>query len=504
MPFKPGGEKIGGRKKGTPNKSSIPLAEKTIVLDVNPFEILLLFAKGDWESLGYQSATKVLYSKSGDPYEMDIITPDHRLKAASEAAQYLYPKLKAISGEIELKKESHLNQKSEKVSFERFCENAGYPKPFLKQMEMRDFAFKETCIRLILGSRGYGKTDYVTVIGVAYEIYLDLTDTNFIITKSKTRNTAIINEIANALEKNGVELEKRNSTEVRVKGLIGKDSSASAATIKSVSMRGRHPRRIIMDDPVTPEDKTESTRAAAKAAYNEAVKLTSNVLLIGQPVHKFDLFEEIRPIVKKIEIPYGSIPELDPDLEAQRLAGVDEASIQASYFLKVLNESTTPFNSVKYLDKFPEGGGAVAVIDPSEGGDFTAISIIKAYMQGVSVVGFAYKRAWNHCLDDMAEKLTQYGVQRLCFETNKHGNQPLDILRQVFPGVGVVGRYSNNNKHARIMTAGTYAHMIHLSKESDKIYLDQVVKYEYKAKYDDCPDSLAICLEWLGLIRGKR
>jgi hypothetical protein len=45
--------------------------------------------------------------------------------------------------------------------------------------------------------------------------------------------------------------------------------------------------------------------------------------------------------------------------------------------------------------------------------------------------------------------------------------------------------------------------LIHLSKESDSQYLDQVVQYEYKAKHDDAPDSLASCLQWIGLIRGK-
>lgn len=392
---------------------------------------------------------------------------------------------------------------SNKITFEEFCENAGYPTPYPKQVEMMRFGMKENVIRLLLGSRGYGKTDYVTVMGVAYQIYLDPTDTNFILTKSKTRNTSMLNEIANALEKNGVALEKRNSTEVRVKGLIGKDSSVSAATIKSVSMRGRHPRRIIMDDPVTPEDISESTRKAAKTAYNEAVKLTDNVLLIGQPVHKFDLFEEVRPIIKKMELPYGSIPELDPDLEAQRLAGVDEASIQASYYLNVTVEGSTPFDKIQYMETYPSGGTSVAFIDPSDGGNDTAVSIFKHHMQGMAVVGFTWKRRWDHCLDDMVPLFRKYGVQKVCFETNKHGPQALDALRQVFTQIGVAGKHSTGNKHSRIMAAGAYSHMIFLSKQSHKNYIDQVIKYEEGSKVDDAPDSLATGLEWIGMIKGK-
>jgi hypothetical protein len=204
-----------------------------------------------------------------------------------------------------------------------------------------------------------------------------------------------------------------------------------------------------------------------------------------------------------MEVPHGSIPELDHDLEAQRLAGVDEASIQASYHLKVLSEGTTPFDKIQYMDAFPSGGTAVAFIDPSDGGNDTAVSIFKQYMQGIAVVGFTWKKSWHHCLDDMLPLFQKYGVAKLCFETNKHGQQPLDVLRQVFPMIGVVGKNSSGNKHSRIMAAGAYSHMIFLSKESNKNFIDHVVKYEYGSKIDDAPDSLATGLEWIGLIRGK-
>jgi hypothetical protein len=156
------------------------------------------------------------------------------------------------------------------------------------------------------------------------------------------------------------------------------------------------------------------------------------------------------------------------------------------------------------MDRFPIGASAVAFIDPShEGGDYTAISIVRAYMDGVAVVGYTWKRAWNYCLDDILVQLNKFNVRKLAFETNSLGDLPIDMLRQAFPHVGVVGIRSNTNKHSRIMATGSYAHLIHLSKESDSQYLDQVVQYEYKAKHDDAPDSLASCLQWIGLIRGK-
>lgn len=72
---------VSGRRKGSPNKKTLALMEKAQALGIDPFEILLLFAKGDCVALGYPPGS---------------IDPVSRLKAASDACQYLYPKRKAI------------------------------------------------------------------------------------------------------------------------------------------------------------------------------------------------------------------------------------------------------------------------------------------------------------------------------------------------------------------------------------------------------------------------
>ncbi len=388
-----------------------------------------------------------------------------------------------------------------KVTFEVFCERSGYPPPYKKQCEMRHFGINGNEPRLLLGSRGYGKTDYITILGVAYAIYVDPTFTVTIITKDRERNAAILQEIAHALKANKVYVAKLNAKVLRVAGLQGKDPSVNTKTVRS-SLRGGHPKLVVMDDPVTEDDTSEATRINVKKKYFEVLKLTKNVIIIGQPAHQFDLYADIRKLVKSMEVPHGTIPELDHDLDAQRAAGVDEASISASYHLKVLTDGGNPFADVKFIDKF-QVGSAIAFIDPSfKGGDYTALTILRGYMGGVQVVGFTYKKAWNHCLEEMAKRMKQFGVQRLAFETNSLGDEPIIQLRKVF-GSGVIGKNSNGYKHARIMAAGTHAQLIHLSKESDKIYIDQVVKYEYNATHDDAPDSLASCLEWAGLVRGK-
>lgn len=400
-----------------------------------------------------------------------------------------------------------LAQPVQKKTFVQFCIDAGYPAPFTAQVGMYEFAFFGHEPRLLLGARGYGKTDYVTILGTAYDVYcawFDQTETsNLIISKSKTRNASMIEEIANALMLNGVALSKKNSSVIRVQGHKGKDHSVEAITIKS-SFRGRHPVRILMDDPVTEEDTSEAMRILVKKKYDEAYKLSKNLVIIGQPAHAFDLYAELRPTLKKLEVPHGSIPELDADLALMKLAGVDENSIEMSYHLKIPTKGASIFANLNFTDHFPDGP-TVAFIDPSDGGDYTAVTVARGYMAGVAVKGKAWKRAWYHCLDELVAFLVEAKVVAVRFETNKHGNQPVEQLQAVLGplGIGVEGHASVTTKVSVIEAAGSYAHLIHLSKQSDRVYTDQVVRYEYSSKHDDAPDSLARCLEWMRLIRGK-
>lgn len=293
-------------------------------------------------------------------------------------------------------------------------------------------------------------------------------------------------------------------------GLIGKDHSISSVTIGSSSLRGRHPKTAIMDDPVNEEDISEATRKRVKRKYNELHKLTPNILIIGQPVHKLDLYGDIRSLVKTLEMPHGTIPELDHDLQAQREAGVSEESISASYFLKVISESQVPFEDIKFIEKFPTEGTSVMFIDPSfRGGDHTALTVMKGYFAGVVVKGKVVKKAWYHAIEDIVKMALECNVASICFETNTIGDQPIITTRDYLKdneinGIRIVGRDSLGHKHSRILAAGQFAHIIHIARDSDKEYIRQVQHYEYGSEPDDAPDSLATCMEWLGLTKGKQ
>jgi hypothetical protein len=92
-----------GRKKGTPNKKTADLVDKANELGVDPFEILLLFAKGDWKTLKYPAETFRKESAGGVVNIEYYIAPELRANCASRACEYLHPKRKAVehSGKIE-------------------------------------------------------------------------------------------------------------------------------------------------------------------------------------------------------------------------------------------------------------------------------------------------------------------------------------------------------------------------------------------------------------------
>lgn len=88
------GKKHGGRVKGTPNKATQSLLEIAEKHDCNPFEVLILFAKGDFETLGLPERT---FKQFGENVSEELtISPELRQKSAKDACEYLFPKRKSV------------------------------------------------------------------------------------------------------------------------------------------------------------------------------------------------------------------------------------------------------------------------------------------------------------------------------------------------------------------------------------------------------------------------
>lgn len=399
------------------------------------------------------------------------------------------------------------NSERPDISYSQFCEGANYPTPFPKQLEMHKFMFSGNYPRMILGARGYGKTDYGTILGTAEALIKDNQREILIVTKERERGKELIEEIRNVLLIYDAKLAGRAKTKIRFKEKVGKEPNLIALTIRSRGFRGRHPEMIILEDPITPEDTSPAERKRVKSVYEEIYKLCQNIVIIGQPVHKADLYQELRTKIPTFEMIYGDIPELDCDLEAQRAAGVSEASIQASYFLRIIDAESLPFNKIETVNFM--AGENVAFIDPArEGKDYTAISIAGRNFDNLVVAGWAFRKAWYDCLNEFEQIFSLASVGRVCIETNGIGDLAVIQMRKL--GIPTVGRNTTTNKHQRIMNIASYVNDLKLFEMSEgspeliqgnQIFIDQVKNYEYNVEHDDAPDSMAGVAIFMGLIK---
>lgn len=419
--------------------------------------------------------------------------------------------------------------KKENLTLEEIAKLAGYPKPYPKQKEMVDFAFPDDPLlqvpREILGARGYGKTDYITILGSAKYIYNNRLATGLLITKEFERGKEILAEIKEVLRAIGVQMKGKSERRIYTKEAKGKEPTLTNLAVRSKGLRGRHPQIVLLEDMITPDDTSEAERLRVQKVYEEVLKLTPNVVVIGQPVHKLDLLQKLRYLIPTLEVKYGDIPELDVDLVAQRAAGVSEQSISASYHLKILEDASLPFGLVKSCNY--AAPNAVAFIDPShKGGDYTAIAIGGMHFAHLIASGFAFKKAWYDCLDELKFLFQFFGVQSIRFETNNLGDEPVNKMRLL--GAPCEGYNSSDNKHSRIINAAFFSEHILLHKaefdtmpelrdppetflknqelflsqilQANQIFIDQTKNYEYRAKNDDAPDSLAGLIRYLGIL----
>ena len=401
-------------------------------------------------------------------------------------------------------------------NFLEFCMNAGYPPPFeIQQRWVDELVLNADYTRLFLGARAYGKTDYLTICGSAWRIFKDPKSTLMIFCKTLERSKTILKAIVECLEKNGVKLKRKNSTEIRTIENFGKQPTVSVWSIGSSGIRGNHPEFIIMDDPITPEDTSEATRKRVKTTYSECLSLVPNILIIGQPVHKMDLYMELCDCIPTTKAKWGTIKELDKDLNELRSRGMDDETIQANYFLTIADSGRLPFANCEIVDYYPMQNQSQAFIDPAkEGVDYTALTIATQHFQNLIVLGFAFNKSWDSALPEILPLLKTFNVYKLGFETNGVGEFPVKFIRGELQRAGmdvrIVGMNNTENKHKRIMTAGNsnFTQYIKFSKlkasnklfNANKLYIDFCKNYEYNVKVDDPPDSLARCMQQMHLI----
>jgi len=89
-----------GRPKGSKNKHNKNVDEIAARYNLQPFEVLMMVAAGDWKGLGYDAPTRTSFAASGIEFEEPVIKISDRIHAAKEASKYLYSAKQAISIDV--------------------------------------------------------------------------------------------------------------------------------------------------------------------------------------------------------------------------------------------------------------------------------------------------------------------------------------------------------------------------------------------------------------------
>lgn len=398
----------------------------------------------------------------------------------------------------------------EKVSLDEFARRAGYNALESFQWDQYNFIYcGSKDARMLMGCRGTGKSVTCSILGAAYQIYLDPNFTIAIVTKEAKRSAELVRAIGACLEANGVILEENNGLKINV---VGKAPGINQANVKGLAMGGRgfrglHPDLIILDDPVTELDAWSATeRMRVKDKYDEIMKLNSNVAIIGQPVSNKDLYSTLWDIIPTMKQTWDMIPDkffgtiYKPDLEKLRMT-VSERTIQMSYFLNVPDDPSLAYAKIETVDYLAPTN--VMFIDPSAGkGDFTGISIGNVFM-GTSkfvTLGFMFQEAWFDLLPTIEMLIHKFGVRALYVETNGVGAGMPDMLKRA--GIPCTPINSTENKHHKIISFADQVPNMALYKLSSQVindgglleanenFIRNVKDYTYDAKHDDGIDSM--------------
>lgn len=105
----PKGVRLGGRQKGTPNKTTEHIFDVCERMKFDPIINLVHIATNNWEALGYTSEHIERLGFGGQVAYEDRISIKDRSNASEKLVDYMYPKRKAIEVKTDATKDTTIN-----------------------------------------------------------------------------------------------------------------------------------------------------------------------------------------------------------------------------------------------------------------------------------------------------------------------------------------------------------------------------------------------------------
>ncbi len=351
--------------------------------------------------------------------------------------------------------------------------------------------------RALLASRDKGKSQIISILGSAWQIYQNPTIKIGIMSFKHANAAKLVERAAEILTSFGIVLRHNHDGYYTAEN---KDHTPSLMALGlHSSVRGMHFDYLIMDDPLTVNEQF-SKKYIDRSRYfmNEGSSIAKRIILIGQLLTRNDLYYDAYGntghAYHVIQSWHGDIPELDKDLDYE-LRAMGKKDVARNYLGYIDDEEEAIFQSIGFDESLMQGD-VYAFIDPSaKGQDYTAVAMGWIHDARLIIDGKIFKKHWGECLDEII-CLTKDCA--LVYYEDNQGKALGKFLRQA--GVRNVGVTSRANKIAKIygLRALVLQDRLRLSNRMDSEAVMQVKNWTESAQHDDLPDAMAMLVHKMG------
>jgi len=374
----------------------------------------------------------------------------------------------------------------------------------------------------LMGHRGSYKSTAIVEVGAIWWLMFHPNSRIFIVRKTYTMASSEIRTIAQMMESDAIRpllelvwgckwkftMLREGQLELSVKKEKTKEPSIMALGLDS-ALISLHATDIILDDFVDLNDRiSEAERERTKMIVQEyrtnIIDPGHRCMMNGTPWAKHDAWEALEHPEnggKGIEIrryPVSSTGFLTEEQIADKKAKTTPVLYSINYDLAFENEDDMLFRNPRMGTWHDDCTDVRAHIDAAfKGSHYCALSIMGRMPNGkFNVVGFTYPGNMKDWLPFVVGKIIKYGAKELFSESNADKGFSLDIIglnpdiRRA--GVWTTEYHETEKKYVKITN---YLHdiypMVEFAKESDSMYLEQIVDWREGSEPDDAPDSLS-------------
>ncbi|GHU09759.1 hypothetical protein FACS1894151_08190 [Spirochaetia bacterium] len=365
----------------------------------------------------------------------------------------------------------------------------------------------------LMAFRSSYKTSSCIVTGALRNFLLFPDETGFLIRKTNTVASEVVDLIKNIATENnmrifckeaGLKFGIENSASGIVK-LTERRSMSPEANLTAHGVgdkiTGSHVDYILADDVVSMEDRYSA--AEREKTRNYVMELKTNIAKIGSKTkwtgtkwESRDAWEIIDGFVDKKYVYPASQYWFGTDEELEdKKKSTTPMLYAANYELSIVHDESLLFQNPKYGPFDPDTWRTRKVfmhVDAAYSGDDTTAITVFSFP---NYKGYAERAHVKTLYGKIKQVYDEYHCQFCLIETNADKGYAATDLRNM--GINTIEYHEGMNKQIKIETHiyGVWSDLI-ADPETNDMYMEQLLYYNGKTGPDDSPDSLSVCVRY--------